>query len=137
MLKIMKTRTLLSDATMVWSKIGGFDAIGQWHPAVAECQIIRNEASERRILTLQDGSTLVEERIDDRSLPMCYSYRIVEGPLPVANYTSTFSVQALGAGTQLLWSGEYEARGAGESEVQAIIGGIYESGLAAIATIIT
>ena len=61
-----------------------------------------------------------------------YSYSIIDGPLPVANYLSTISVVADGAGSKLTWTGKYDAKGASDADAKKVIDGIYQSGLDAL-----
>jgi hypothetical protein len=74
----------------IWTKIGDFCGIGNWHPAIEKCALSAD--GKTRTLSLRGGGTIVEklEKRDDAT--HSYSYSIVEGPLPVANYTSTISV---------------------------------------------
>ena len=50
-----------------------------------------------------------------------------------ANYTSTISVAADGAGSMTTWVGKYDAKGASDAEAKKVIDGIYDSGLKALA----
>jgi hypothetical protein len=58
-----------------------------------------------------------------------YTYEIVESPLPVANYTSTFSVAADGEGTMVDWRGTFDAKDASDADAEGVIAGIYQAGL--------
>lgn len=57
-----------------------------------------------------------------------YTYAILSGPLPVANYHSTISVSADPRGLAVKWVGKYEARGAPDADAKKVIDGIYEAG---------
>jgi hypothetical protein len=61
-----------------------------------------------------------------------YTYSIVSGPLPVANYTSTISVAPDGAGSTVTWVGKYDAKGASNADSMKAIDGVYDSGLNAL-----
>ena len=115
----------------VWSRIGGFCAIAEWHEAVASCEVEERDGATIRTLALEGGGTLVEERLSEGAT--AYGYAILEGPLPVAGYTSELAAEPEGEGTRLTWSGSFEAEGATEGEAEAVIRGIYRSGLDAIA----
>ena len=58
-----------------------------------------------------------------------YSYSIVEGPLPVANYMSTISVAKDGTGTKVSWNGHYDAKGASDADAKKTIDGVYQAGV--------
>jgi len=61
-----------------------------------------------------------------------YTYSIVSGPLPVANYTSTISVAADGAGSTVTWVGKYDAKGVSDADSMKTIDGVYDAGLKAL-----
>ena len=63
-----------------------FCAIKNWHPAVAECVETKEGDVTFRTLTLKDGAKIKEKLTGTEDL--AYTYEIVEGPLPVKNYSS-------------------------------------------------
>jgi hypothetical protein len=114
----------------IWAKIGDFCGIGNWHPAIEKCALSAD--GKTRTLSLRGGGTIVEklEKRDDAT--HSYSYSIVEGPLPVANYTSTISVAKEAAGSTITWSGKYDAKGASDTDAKKTIDGIYQAGVDAL-----
>jgi Polyketide cyclase / dehydrase and lipid transport len=110
----------------LWKKIGGFCGIGDWHPAVEKC--VLSADGKQRTLSLKGGGTLVEalESVDNAN--HTYTYTILSGPLPVANYHSTISVSPDPKGSSLKWVGKYDAKGAPDADAKKVIDGIYESG---------
>jgi hypothetical protein len=52
--------------------------------------------------------------------------------LPLANYMSTVSVAADGAGSTVTWVGKYDAKGASDADLMKAIDGVYDSGLKAL-----
>src|SRR3954453_22725217 len=124
-----KTASKLS-ADAVWSKIGDFCGISNWHPAVEKCELSAD--GKTRTLSLKDGGT-VEAPVKMDAAGHSYTYSIVSSPLPVANYTSTISVAADGAGSMMTWVGKYDAKDASDAEAKKVIDGIYDSGLKALA----
>ncbi|MEN3792054.1 SRPBCC family protein [Fulvimarina sp. MAC3] len=117
----------------VWSTIGGFCAIAEWHPAVASCEEREVDGAPHRILSLEGGGTIEEALVSRDDTGMTYTYRIVESPLPVANYESTIAVSGEGDTSMLSWEGTFDAaEGASDEDAIGAITGIYESGLAAI-----
>jgi len=133
MIRIVQTINLYVLPSRVWSHFGAFKAIGDWHPAVSSVAMSVVNGLERRTLTLADGAFLIEDRIDDGSDPLSYEYRIVEGPLPVANYTSRFSVAGDKTGSQITWSGSFKPVGVENVVAEAVVTSIYKDGLNAIA----
>jgi uncharacterized protein YndB with AHSA1/START domain len=130
MAKVSLTTTLPVPAPTVWSAIGGFNSLAKWHPAVARSEEAKEGGATIRRLTLHGGGSIVErlEAKDDRS--RTYSYSIVTGPLPVADYKATLRVAENkdGKGCTVEWSSTFEPSGAPEPEAVKVIRGIYEAG---------
>jgi len=118
-------------ADALWAKIGDFCGISKWHPAVEKCEL--SVDGKTRTLSLKGGGTIVEALVKMDPAARSYTYSIVSGPLPVANYTSTISVAADGTGSIVTWTGKYDAKGAGDADSKKAIDGVYESGLKALA----
>lgn len=117
----------------VWQKIGDFCGIGQWHPAVAKCELSADKKD--RTLTLKGGGTIVEHLVRWSDKTHSYTYRIKSSPLPVEGYESTIRVSAAksGSGSVISWRGHYKAKGASDAEAKKTIDGIYDAGLGALA----
>jgi carbon monoxide dehydrogenase subunit G len=107
--KVVEQITVAAPAAAVWARIRNFDALKDWHPAVAESPADKgNEEGSVRSLVLKGGGTLVEtlERHDDAQ--MKYAYRAKDGgALPVSNYTSTISVRSEGGQAVVEWRGAF------------------------------
>jgi carbon monoxide dehydrogenase subunit G len=132
--------TIEAPADAVWARLKNFDALKDWHPAVASSPADKgNAVGSVRTVTLKDGGTLLEtlEGYDDAQKK--YSYRAKDGgALPVTNYTSTVQVVADGAKSVVEWRGAFY-RGYpnndpppaqnDEAALKAVTG-VYRSGLA-------
>ncbi|MBY0250254.1 MAG: SRPBCC family protein [Methylobacterium organophilum] len=116
----------------VWKAIGEFCGIEDWHPAVEKCALSEKDGKTLRTLTLKDGGTIVErlEARDDEA--MSYTYTILEGVLPVANYRSTIRVVKSGRGSKVTWTCNFRSKGAPNDRASKAISGVYEAGLRGI-----
>ncbi len=144
--KVVETITIAAPAAAVWAKIKNFEALKDWHPAVAESASTKgNEVGAVRNVKLKGGGALVEslEAYDDKA--MKYTYRAKDGgALPVTNYTSTISVSDQGGKAKVEWRGAFY-RGYpnndpppdqnDEAAVKAVTG-VYKSGLANLEKIV-
>ena len=126
-------KAMASDAAMAWAAIGDFCGISKWHPAVTKCELSENDGKTFRTLTLKDGAKLLEQLVVFDKAAMSYTYTIVEGPLPVKNYSSTISVKSAGKASTLSWMGKFDANGATDAEAVKVITGIYEAGAGELA----
>jgi hypothetical protein len=115
----------------LWQTIGDFCAIKDWHPAVKGCEISEEGGDTYRMLTLADGGKIKEKLVEKGATN--YTYEIVESPLPVQNYRSTFGVMADGSGSMIMWDGKFDAKGASDADAESVIAGIYKAGLDQIA----
>ncbi len=129
MAKVASSTELPVPAQSVWTVIGGFNALPDWHPAVEKSELEEGDGTKLRTLSLAGGGTIVErlEAKDERE--RTYSYSILSGPLPVANYQATIRVRENDSGgCTVEWSSEFDAAGAPETDATAAIRGIYEAG---------
>ena len=130
-LEVSKSMTINASLDSVWEYAGDFCAISVWHPAVETCEIAEEEGVTYRMLTLGDGAQLKERHDGDTANG--YSYTIVEGPLPVSDYSSSFMVEGDDVSATINWSSTFMAAGVPDDEAVGIITGIYDGGLATIA----
>jgi len=124
-----------------WAAAKNFDSLNTWHPAVAKDTIVTGQNDRIgavRLLTLKDGGTIQEQLLDFSDRGHRFRYSIVEGVLPVSNYTSTFLVRPAGPGkSAVTWSGTFQrkdtgptpAAGADDKTAVTTIGGVYQGGL--------
>lgn len=145
--KVSEKITIAAPAAAVWARIGNFDALKDWHPAVAESTADKgNDEGSVRLVKLKGGGQIVESLENHNAAQMKYSYRAKDGgALPVTNYTSTISVVADGANQSVVeWRGAFY-RGYPNNDpppdqnddaaVKAVTG-VYQSGLAALKTLV-
>jgi len=137
-LSVKKTLTLPGSPEATWSVIADYCGIEKWHPAIAKCQIAAGTANRPgavRVLTLRDGGALVREELTNHDpKKRSYSYKILEGPLPIESYAATITVNpGTGGGSVVEWSSTFKgAPGADEAAARAVIEGIYDAGLASL-----
>ena len=138
--KAIEKITINAPPSAVWARIKNFDALKDWHPAIAESPADKgNAVGSVRQLKLKGGGALTEtlEGFDDAK--MKYSYRAKDGgALPVTNYTSTHSVSGDANQSVVEWRGAFyrgfpnndpPADQNDEAAVNAITG-VYKAGLA-------
>lgn len=128
MAKVSVTTDVEVAADQLWSLIGGFNTLPDWHPAVEKSEL--QEEGSMRVLSLAGGGEIVEklEKHDDNQ--RTYSYTITDSPLPVANYRAEIKVTDEGNGkSSVEWSGEFSADGAPENEAIDVVTGVFQAGL--------
>lgn len=133
MSKVSMSTKLGVSAKQVWEVIGGFNALPDWHPAVEKSEI-EGEGGVKgtlRRLSLAGGAGTIVERLDEiDENERRYSYSILQGPLPVANYQATIRVvDDDGKGCTVEWSSKFDPSGTPEADAVNAIEGIYKAGL--------
>ncbi len=126
MTKVSMQTKLNVSADRVWSLIGGFNALPDWHPAVEKSEL--EEEGQMRRLSLAGGGTIIEklEKINENE--RTYSYSIVDSPLPLANYTAILKVTEDEDGCTVDWSSQFDPAGGTEGEAADVVRGIYQAG---------
>lgn len=143
--KVVETISINAPADAVWARIKNFDALKDWHPAVATSPADKGNAEGSvRTISLKGGGTLVETIENYNEAQKKYSYRAKDGgALPVTNYTSTISVVGDGGKSVVEWRGAFY-RGFpnnnpppdqnDEAALKAVTG-VYRAGLAQLKTL--
>lgn len=136
-----KTITIDASATKVWNAAKDFNGLNTWHPAVAADEIVagkNNKVGAVRLLTLKGGGTIKEKLLAFDPAGHSYKYAIVEGVLPVSDYTSTFVVKSAGKNkSSVTWTGHFKRKNIGDSPADNendktavdTINGVYQGGL--------
>jgi hypothetical protein len=118
-------------AAEVWSKIGPFCAIADWHPAIGSCTAGHGQPPVRTLVTKDGKATFVE--VQTARSERSYSYAFRSAPIPVTHYRSTIKVVGKADGTSTVsWRGDYTPDKGRADAANAALAGIYESGLDAI-----
>jgi mxaD protein len=118
-LHVSKTITIEASAYKVWHTAKDFNALNTWHPALASDEIVEgsnNTVGAVRLLTLKGGGTIKEKLLAYDAAGHSFKYSIVEGVVPLSDYTSTFVVKSLGKGkSSVTWSGRFKRKDLGDN----------------------
>ena len=140
-LKVSKEVTVDAAPDAVWAKIKDFNGLNTWHPAVEKDEIVsgkNNEVGAVRLLTLKGGGTIKEKLLAYDAKHHSFKYAILEGVLPVSDYTSTVIVTAAGKGkSTVTWSGSFKRKDTGDkpaadaddATATKTMSGVYQGGL--------
>jgi mxaD protein len=140
-LNVSKTAEINASADKVWQTAKDFNGLHTWHPAVAADEIVEGKndtVGAVRLLTLKGGGTIKEKLLVYNPAGRSFKYAIVEGVLPVSDYTATFSVKPVGKDkSSVTWTGHFKRKdvrenpGDKENDKTAVdtVSGVYQSGL--------
>jgi mxaD protein len=140
-LTVSKTITIDAPASKVWHAAKDFNGLNTWHPAVAADEIVEgknNTVGAVRLLTLKGGGTIKEKLLAFDAAGRSFKYAILEGVLPVSDYTSTFAVKSAGKNrSSVTWTGHFKRKNVGDNPAdnendktaRDTMGGVYQGGL--------
>ena len=129
MTKVSMTAQIAADPAKVWTMLGRFDGLDAWMPSIASCEGTGSGPGAKRTLTMGDGASVIEELVSVDESARRYSYKILEAPIPIKNYLSTLSVTGEGSGSGVSWACEFEADGASEADMVAMLVDLYQDSL--------
>lgn len=142
MLVVTEMIEIAAKPEAVWNMVKRFDGLKDWHPAFSDTPIISGKDGKVgaiRRLTVKDGPSFTEELLALNEPSKSFTYNVIESPLPILDYLSSFGVKANAAGgTTVIWVGQFrrknpaDAPPEGESDAAAVafITGAYQGGLA-------
>jgi hypothetical protein len=136
-IKVVMSVELKASPADVWKTIGAFDKLQDWHPAVASTSMQGSptQVGTIRVLHLNGGGDIKEELTSYSDKDTTLTYRILESPLPVANYESYLYVTDAGKGHSLVvWGSTFDAAGgASDAKAKSVIMGVYKAGFDTLA----
>jgi Polyketide cyclase / dehydrase and lipid transport len=123
----------------VWECVRDFNALPNWHPAIAKSEIEGGRASDSvgciRSFYLQDGGHLREQLLALSDIDHSFSYSILDSPMPLTNYLATLrltSVTATGTTFAEWWADFDVTSGPTEGMITSIGDGVFAVGFAAL-----
>ncbi|MGO9133495.1 MAG: SRPBCC family protein [Methylovirgula sp.] len=109
--KIEEKIDIAAKPEVVWGLISDFANISHWNPAVTSSKaVVDPEQGRERILTLKNGSKIIDAQTDYDAKKMTYSYRRVDDDVkafPVSFYSATITVTPTATGSDVDWIGRF------------------------------
>src|SRR3954468_18858393 len=104
MREIKETAEIKVDTDTLWKEVGGFGAVGDWHPMLQRVDIAADGSEATRIAHGKDGSEQVERLTHIDPSKHVYQYTMERSALPVCNYVGRFQLEPVGAdATRVIW----------------------------------
>lgn len=125
-MEVKQSVRLPAPVTDVWKRIGGFNALPDWHPMVEKSELA--EGGSIRKLTIPGAGTITERLEGQDETGHTYSYAITDSPLPVADYHATIRVRQEGDESVVEWESRFEPKGASADDAANTIQGIFQAG---------
>jgi hypothetical protein len=122
-------------AESVWAVVGDPAGAANWIPSLETSRL----EDDVRHVVFTDGNPARERIVSHDDENRTYTYEYIDGPLPLAKYTSTIRVDATATGSVISWDAEFTAAGddpaALESQLETGIGEIYQGALDEVARV--
>ena len=139
MAKVYSSVVIPAPASAVWAVVRDFNALPNWTPFVAESRIEQNRSSDQigciRNFRLKDGGRIREQLLSLSDYDMSFQYAILESPMGVENYLSTFRLSPVTESDHTFaeWSAEFDAAPDREDGLVESIGrNVFGAGLGAL-----
>jgi NADPH:quinone reductase len=139
-------RSTIIDAPVdeAWRVLRDFNGHDRWHPAVADSEIEGGGASDMigavRHFRLAEGGELREQLLSLSDKDRSFTYCILEAPFPLMNYVATVRLKPVTDGNRTFWEwrSTFDPPPGRREELVRLVGeGIYQSGFAAIRSLLS
>lgn len=139
MANVYTSSVIGAPADRIWATIRDFNALPNWHPAIAESRIEGAAPSDQvgcvRAFRLHDGGAIREKLLALSDFDYSCTYAILESPMGVENYIATLKLTPItdGGRTFAEWSAEFDCSPEREAELVEQIGqGVFQGGFDAL-----
>jgi hypothetical protein len=139
MVKFYRSSVINAPADRVWRVVRDFNALPEWHPAIAESRIEQHHPSDKvgciRNFSLKDGGRIREQLLALSDFEFTCVYSILESPMGVDDYIATLKVTPITDGNRCFieWSAEFECAPGRERELSELVGNsVFQGGFNAL-----
>ncbi len=139
MVRIYVSSVIEAGADTVWARIRDFNALPDWHPAIADSRIENGERPDRvgcvRSFHTRDGGLIRERLLALSDYDFSCTYEILESPMGVSHYVATLKLTPVTDGNRAFaeWSAEFDCDEGREGELVQLIGqGVFQTGFDAL-----
>ncbi len=130
MAKIRVTSVIPAPVERVWEYIRDFNSLPKWFPGVTDSHIepgvAVNQAGCIRNFGLEGGPRIREELLALSDQDHVCNYKMIECPLPIANYVATVRLTHDGNGTFAELSSQFDTPPAQEKEIVGMLTTTYQ-----------
>ena len=137
--KIFISSVIDAPIDAVWAKIRDFNALPDWHPAIADSHIENDEPSDKvgciRNFNLNDGGNIREQLLTLSDIDYQCTYSILISPMPLDNYTATMRLLPITDGnrTYAEWTAAFTCQPEDEETLVHDIGNnVFQGGFDAL-----
>ena len=136
MIRVTTSSVINAPVDTLWPAIRDFNALPDWHPAIASSKVEDGGTSDRigciRSMELAgNGGTIRERLLTLSDSEHTVTYTILAAPMPVENYTATLRLIPVTDGNRSFaeWTAEFDVTAENEAAMRKLIGqGVFQTG---------
>lgn len=139
MVKAYASSVIAAPAEQVWRVVRDFNALPDWHPAIAESRIEGGLPGDKvgciRNFTLTDGGRIREQLLSLSDFDYAFSYSILESPMPLTDYVAEFRLVPVTDGnvTFAEWQATFQCAPEDATRLSDLVGnGVFQGGFDAL-----
>lgn len=139
MISVYVSSVIDAPADRVWARIRDFNALPEWHPAIADSRIEDGQPPDRvgcvRHFHTRDGGLIRERLLALSDYDYTCVYSILESPMGVSDYVATLKLTPVTDGGRCFaeWSAEFGCPAGREQALRETIGqGVFQGGFDAL-----
>ncbi len=127
MVKVFVSSVIDAPADKVWNIVRDFNAMPNWHPAIARSMIEGGRASDAigciRSFYLQDGAHIREQLLMLSDFDFHFSYSIIESDLDLQDYVADLKLTPITDGNRTFgeWTAEFNTTQGKETEMAGTV----------------
>ena len=125
MAKIHESGVVAAPLERVWEYVRDFNSLPKWFPGVTDSHIepgvSANQAGCVRNFGLEGGPRIRERLLALSDQDHVCDYRMIECPLPIANYVATLRLSAEGSGTRVEIASQFDVPPPQEKEIVGML----------------
>lgn len=123
--QILRSVHLPISADAAWAVVGDIAGLHRWLPGLAATSV----EGDVRTITFDDGSQAHEQILARDTVGRSYTYRYLDGPIPLDAYESTVAVgPADGPGSLVVWNATLQSA----PDARTAVEGLYDAGMATL-----
>lgn len=128
--EITETTEIPMSPDAVWRAIGGFGAVGEWHPMLERVELESRGARTTRVAHAKDGSEQVERLLESDPSRHSYKYCMERSAMPVREYFGELHVEPDGADASVVvWSARFDLAAEGDGKTIEAVRQFIHAGL--------
>lgn len=137
MARVTMKALLPVSAPRLWSLVRWDGRLLDWYPDAVDLRVHGLEKGAHRRLQLRDGTVLLQRLEHASRIEDAYTYSVVDGPYPVADYLAQIRVLPHGDDrATLVWTANFRPARLSEAEAESFIQALYRNGFDNLSTLL-